>query len=303
MRVLITGGAGFIGSHIAERCLARGDAVTVIDTLLTGRRENVPADARFIEFDISANLWTRMWGEWRPDVIYHCAASYADRDAWERDARTNVLGTINVVRLAQETGARIVYLQTSLCYGLNPRSPIRPDAPLAPCGSYAVSKTAGERYIADSGVPFVSLRLANMYGPRNLSGPVPAFYRAISEGRTPTIVDTRRDFVFVDDLVELVMGLGDETGVYHAGSGFDQSVLDVYRAVSIAMGREPEDIPLTPRKPDDAPTILLDASETERTFGWRARMPLSIGIERAVRWYSEHGVERTYTHLAVGASR
>src|SRR5262245_31446014 len=200
MRVLVTGAAGFIGSHLAEALIAQGHQVVGLDDLSTGRYGNFPAGGSLHIGDIrnSQDLSGLCVGEW--DVIYHCAASYKNPTDWERDASTNVLGTINVVREALKSHARIVYFQTSLCYGQNPDSPVRIDAPLAPRGSYAVSKTAAERYIADSGIDYVSLRLANIYGPRNLSGPAPTFYKRLTEGLPCTVVNSRRDFVFIDDL-------------------------------------------------------------------------------------------------------
>ena len=193
MRVLITGAAGFIGSRLVEAMHHHGHEVVGIDNLSTGRLGNYPD---VVVGDITSDLPAGPF-----DLIYHCAASYRNREAWELDARTNVLGTLAVIREAQHSGARLVYFQTSLCYGPNPTSPVKIDAPLNPVGSYAVSKTAGEAYIRDSGLEYVSLRLANVYGPRNLSGPIPTFFQRLTEGKPCTVVDSRRDFVFIDDLV------------------------------------------------------------------------------------------------------
>ena len=296
MKVIVTGAAGFIGSHLAERLLSQGHQVIGIDDLSTGATLNLPSGMEWWRADIAD---FRRWPD-EADVIYHLAASYRDREAWERDARTNVMGTINAVRAAQRYGARLVYAQTSLCYGLHPTSPIRPDAPLDPCGSYATSKTAGEAYIRDSGLDYVSLRLANIYGPRNLSGPVPAFYRRLAAGEPCTVVASRRDFVFVDDAVDVLAAAATTGhGVYHVASGGDQSVAEVHAAVVAAMGLRITPPALIPRGPDDAATLLIDPSETEAVFGWRVRTPLAVGVGRAVDWYAAHGVRDTYTHLAV----
>lgn len=295
MRVLVTGAAGFIGSRLCEALLGHGHEVTGVDDLSTGRAENVPAGVDLMVGDV-----VDMPSLGQVDLIYHCAASYKDREAWEQDARTNVLGTIRVVREAQRWNARLVYFQTSLCYGLAPDSPVPLGAPLAPRGSYAVSKTAAENYIRDSGLAYVSLRLANIYGPRNLSGPVPTFYQRLSEGKPCTIVDSRRDFVFVDDLVWVAVraGIGGY-GPYHVASGSDQSIRAVYCAVAAAMGQTVTVPDVVPRGPDDAPSILLDPSETERLFGWTARTQLTDGIAKAVEWYQANGVTETFTHLAM----
>jgi UDP-glucose 4-epimerase len=295
MRVLITGVAGFIGSRLAEAMLAHGHEVAGLDNLSTGLLANVPEGVDFHRRDVRAPINF----DQRFDAIYHCAASYKDREAWAMDADVNVLGTINVVRRAQQDGAKLVYFQTSLCYGPNPASPVTLDAPLNPVGSYAVSKTAGEAYIRDSKVPYVSLRLANMYGPRNLSGPVPTFWKRITGGQTCTVVESRRDFVFVDDLIWVAVNAATKgEGAYHIASGTDKSIAELYAAVVQAMGvRAPEPL-VVPRGPDDVATILLDPSRTLADFGWTARTSLEDGIAKAVQWYEEHGVAATYTHLA-----
>lgn len=295
MRVLITGGAGFIGSRLAEALIGHGHEVTGIDNLSTGVRANWPKGGRLIVGDIRTPIDMPL-GHW--DVIYHAAASYKDRGDWETDASTNVDGTIRVIREAQRSNAKLVYFQTSLCYGPNPKSPVQITAPLDPRGSYAVSKTAAENYIRDSGVPFVSLRLANMYGPRNLSGPVPTFFKRLSEGLPCTVVDSRRDFVFVDDLVWVAVRAATQgEGEYHVSSGTDYSIAELYWAVAEAMGIPVAEPAITPRQPDDVATLLLDPRRTTAEFGWTARTPLAEGIRRAVAWYQDHPVTTTYTHL------
>lgn len=296
MRILITGVAGFIGSHIADAMLEQGHQVSGIDDLSTGRQANVPDGVTMHHGDIRV---PRAFPAGQFDVVYHCAASYRDRTDWERDASVNVLGSINVARFAEHAGARIVYFQTSLCYG-RPTSaePIPREHPLNPVGSYAVSKTAGERYLFDSGLPVVSLRLANIYGPRNLSGPVPAFYRNLSEGRPSTVVDTRRDFVYVGDLVDLLGKISLFRGVFHVASGSDVPIVDIYREVARQFLIVDEPAVQRPG-PDDMPSILLDASATRTAFGWQPRTSLVTGMEKAVEWYRANGVENVYTHLAV----
>lgn len=301
MRILVTGAAGFIASRLSEALLGHGHEVAGIDDLSTGSVENVPDGVEFALGDVRRRTDIPR-GDW--DVIYHCAASYKDRGDWERDASTNVLGTINVVREAQRTGAKIVYCQTSLCYGPSPASPVTLDAPLDPRGSYAVSKTAGEAYIFDSGVPFVSLRLANIYGPRNLSGPIPAFWKRLSQGQPCTVVDSRRDFVFVDDMVWVAVRAATQGhGAYHVSSGSDHPIIDLYCAVADAMGVEGPEPVLVPRQSDDVATLLLDPSRTQAEFGWSAQTPIAKGVAKAVAWYEANGVRATFTHLAPSAGR
>lgn len=301
MRFFLTGLGGFVASNLADELIEQGHEVGGIDDFSTGRLSNVPKDATFVLGDIR-DLWDlgpAIKG-FRPDVVFHCAASYKDRADWERDASTNVSGTINVVREAIRAEAKLVYFQTSLCYGLNPVSPVTLDAPLNPQGSYAVSKTAGERYIADSGIDYVSLRLANIYGPRNLSGPAPAFYKRLAAGEPCTVVDSRRDFVYIDDLVQVAIKAATQgRGVYHVSSGKDVSIEDIYLCVAEAMDILAPAVEIAPRGPDDAPTLLLDPSETLAEFGWSARTPPVSGIRQAVEFYQRNGVGETYSHLTM----
>ncbi len=305
MKALITGGGGFIGSTLADLLLAEGNEVLVIDNFETGRRENLTEHENLtvVEESIADGDAVRKAFEFiKPDVVAHAAASYKDPDAWVEDTMTNSLGTVNVVESAKEHGVeRLVYFQTALCYGTKPEEqPISLQHPIRPDSSYAISKTAGEQYIELSGIPFVSLRLANVYGPRNLSGPPPTFYQRLTEDKPVFVMDTRRDFVYVDDLVDVVTKAlkGTGEGHYHVSSGSDVSIKEMFDAVTDAMGVElDEEVEVRPRPEDDAASILLDPSRTEKDFDWKAETPLSDGIVKAVDWYRNNSVGETYTHL------
>jgi UDP-glucose 4-epimerase len=305
MKVLITGGGGFIGSHLADRLLAEGSEVLVVDNFATGRRDNLEErdGLRIVDATIEEPAALEgAFSELGPDFVVHAAASYKDPDSWAEDTRTNALGTVDVVKATQAAGVeRLLYFQTALCYGTTPiEQPVTLEHPIRPDSSYAISKTGGEQYIQLSGIPYVSLRLANVYGPGNLSGPLPTFFQRLSEGKPCFVVDTRRDFVYVDDLLEAVIaalgGTGD--GVYHVSSGSDVSIKELFDAVVEAMGIElDEEVEVRPRPEEDAPSILLDPSRTEADFTWKAKVPLSEGVAQAIAWYQENGVGATYTHL------
>jgi UDP-glucose 4-epimerase len=308
MRVLVTGGAGFIGSHLTDRLLARSDEVTVIDNYATGRRDNLPDAApglTVIEGDVAdGEVVEEAFKRFRPEVVVHAAASYKDPEDWASDAATNVLGTALVVRASESVQARrFIYLQTALCYGLHPlEQPITLDHPILPgASSYAISKTAGEQYVALSGLEWQSFRLANAYGPRNLSGPLPTFFSRLSAGKPCFVMDTRRDFVFVSELIDVlekaIDGVGG-AGAYHVSSGGDYSIQELFDATVAALGIELDTpVEVRPRGPDDAYTILLDPSRTERDFGWRAGVPLEQGVKDAIEYYRRFGITDTYTHL------
>ena len=306
MNVLITGGAGFIGSHIADRLLARGDRVLVIDNFATGRRDNLEPHERLrlVEGTIAdADTVQRAFDAAEPDVVVHAAASYKDPADWVEDSRTNVLGTAVVTQAAQRARVRrLIYFQTALCYGLHPlEQPITLNHPIRPEGSsYAITKTGGEQFVMLSGLDVISFRLANAYGPRNISGPLPTFFHRLTTGKQCFVMDTRRDFVYVDDLVDVVMKALDgqgRTGVYHVSSGADSSIKELFdetlAAMKITLDRPVE---VRPRNPDDVASILLDPSKTIADFGWKTRTPLRDGVREAIAYYAARGITETYTH-------
>jgi len=312
MKVLITGGAGFIGSHLADRLLARGDEVLVIDNYATGRRDNLKPQNKLtvVEGSIADTaLVDKLFDDFRPEVVIHAAAAYRDPDDWSEDARTNVLGTANVMLAAKRgTVKRFIYFQTALCYGLKPmEQPITLNHPLKPEGSsYAISKTAGENYVELAGLDFLSFRLANAYGPRNLSGPLPTFYQRLTTDKPCFVMDTRRDFVYIEDLVAVVMKAIDgqgEPGYYHISSGSDYAIKELFDATVKALNiKMDHPVEVRPRNPDDTYTILLDPSKTNTAFDWKVETPLEDGVRAAIDWYQENGITQTFTHLKhVGA--
>ncbi len=312
MRVLITGGAGFVGSHLADRLLARGDDVCVIDNYATGRRDNLTPQPglNVVEGSIAdRDCVDATFDEFAPEVVVHAAAAYKNPDDWEEDSRTNALGSALVAQATARVEAkRLLYFQTALCYGLKPmEQPITLNHPLVPYGSsYAVSKTAGEGYVALAGVPFLSFRLANAYGPRNLSGPLPTFYQRLSSGKKCFVMNTRRDFVFISDLVDVVekavhgMGTG---GFYHISSGRDFSIKELFDATVAAMGVT-LDAPVEERErnPDDVFSILLDPTRTQQEFAWSTSTSLTDGVAKAIAYYDEYGIAETFTHLRLATT-
>jgi len=315
MKILITGGAGFIGSHLTDKLLSLGHEVLVIDNFSTARRDNLlpHKNLTLIEETIAKKeVVEEAFYKFKPDIVVHAAASYKDPDNWEEDVMTNVLGTVNIVNACKRYKVkRIIYFQTSLCYGLKPlEQPITFNHPLFSGGyaggsSYAISKTAGEQYIELSGLDFISFRLANAYGPRNLSGPLPVFFSRLSQGKQCFVVDTRRDFIYIEDLVEVVLkaidGMGNR-GYYHISTGRDYAIKELYDAVVDTLGLPQElkrQVEVKPRGKDDAPSILIDPSKTEKDFNWKAKTPLAEGVKKAIEYYKVFGVSQTFTHLRI----
>lgn len=301
MKILITGGAGFVGSHLADRLLSNGEEVFIIDNFATGKKENVPSGADFTEGSVACTrVCPPLFERVNPDIVVHAAASYKDPDDWYMDSVVNTVGTAMVTKECLKYNVkRLIYFQTSLCYGKYPiEQPITLGHPIHPFNSYSISKTAGEQYIESSGIDFVSFRLANAYGPRNITGPIPTFYSRLKQGKSCFVVDTRRDFIFIKDLIDIVEKSVYGTGkkFYHVSTGRDYFIKEVYESVTAAMGMgvKAEE---RKRNDDDVESILLDPSKTMEDFGKIPEFPLIKGVKLTVDWYDTNGVGETYTHL------
>lgn len=306
MKILITGGLGQIGSHVAEMMLERGDNVLVIDNLATGRREHLTDHPRLhvvVDTIADRDLVNQLIEDFKPDAIVHTAASYKDPDDWYNDTLTNCVGGANVVDAAKRFGVkRFVYFQTSLCYGLKPmEQPITLNHPRRPDGSsYAISKTTNELYLELAGIDYVTFRLANVVGPRNVAGPLPIFYQRLKDGKKCFVTQSRRDFVFVKDLARIVLKACDGVGhgAYHFSSGSDVAITELYDAVVKAMQLpeypEPE---IRELGPDDVFSILLDPSRTFADYGPIDFTPIQQTVSAAIAYYREFGTLGEYTHL------
>lgn len=308
MKVLVTGGLGHIGSHVAEMALERGDTVVVVDNLTTGRREHLADHPKLTvvqESIANREAMQQLFADFRPDSVVHAAASYKDPDDWYNDALTNCVGGAQIVDLAKRNGAkRFVYYQTALCYGLKPmQQPIRLDHPRNPAGSsYAISKTTNELYIEQSGIDFVTFRLANVIGPRNVAGPLPIFYQRLKDGKKCFVSESRRDFVFVKDLAKVTLRACDGVGhgAYHFSSGTDVAIQELYAAVVDAMGLKGTPAPdVKALGPDDVFSILLDPSRTFADFGKIEFTPLAQTVAAGIEYYKKHGTMGEYTHLRI----
>ena len=306
MRVLITGGAGMVGSHVAELLEARGDEVIIVDNFATGRPVhllNLRTQYKFEDSIANEALYDQLSTQFSNiDVIVHTAASFANGNDWSDHINTNVLGTALMTRLAQKFDCRLIYFQTALCYGDKPTiQPVPLEYPRQPmASSYAISKTAGEFYIEQSGVDFVTFRLANIVGPRNLSGPLPIFYKRISAGEKSVIANAKRDFIDVRNLATVVLQAvdGRGNGAYHFSSGKDVQIIDLYKKVVSAMRLdfEPE-YDFQENAAGGPPSILLDPTRTYSDFDMPTLNSIEETVSGAISYYEKFGVTREVTHL------
>lgn len=307
MRIVITGGAGCLGSNLVDRYLAAGHEVLVIDNFATGYREVLPVvnGLEVVEGTVADKaLIDRKFAEFRPTHVVHAAAAYKDPDDWAEDSRTNVLGSINVGEAARRYGvSRFVNYQTALCYGRPHRVPIPVDHPVQPFTSYGISKTAGEQYLMMlTDLPVVSLRLANVTGPRLSIGPIPTFYKRLKAGQGCFCSDTTRDFLDMDDFFSVMDAALDESapaGVFNVSTGEGHAIKEVFDVVADHLGIEPTSpVPIVPPADDDVPAVVLDPAHTQAELGWQASVGFEESVRRTLAWYDEHGVGAVFSHLA-----
>jgi UDP-glucose 4-epimerase len=305
MRFLLTGGAGFIGSHVAERLLDRGHEVIVVDDLSSGRRENVPAGAHFCEEDVRSGC-EGVFRELRPEVLCHQAAHVDVRRSVMKpdlDADVNVLGTVRLLQNCVKYGVGRVILASSggAIYGEQNAFPASEDHPQYPFSPYGVSKLAAERYLhfyhLQYGISYAALRYANVYGPRQdphgEGGVVAIFSRNLADHRVSTINgggEQTRDFVYVGDVARAnVLALeGDSpSGAYNVGTAVETSVNELYGLLQHLSGK---DLPARhgPAKPGEQLRSSVDPARVGRVFGWRPEMKLAAGLEETLRSFEAH---------------
>lgn len=307
MRLLVTGGAGALGSNLIEHIGSKCEEILVIDNFATGKPASLTprTNLRVVEGSIEdADLVEHQFRLFGPTHVVHSAASYKSPKDWISDALVNVIGTINVVR-ASETFAvkRFVNFQTALCYGRPTRVPIPVDHPCAPFTSYGVSKTAGELIVAASSLSWVSLRLANVTGPRLAIGPIPVFYKRLQNSEPCTVSTAIRDFLDISDftsLMDLVLE-GTEVGYFNVSTGEGHSIAEIFNLVAKHLGKpDARPVEVVEPGPDDIAEVVLDPSHTQRTFGWRSAISFDQTLNRMLTWYDKHGITDVYSHSQVG---
>jgi UDP-glucose 4-epimerase len=292
VRAVVTGGAGFIGSHVVDALVARGDEVHVVDSFATGRRENLNSAAALHEHDIRDPL-RPLFDTIRPEVVAHLAAQAdvgTSVEQPELDAQVNVLGTLNVLEAARPHDAQVIFSSTGgAIYGECER-PAREDDPRGPVSPYGTSKLAAEEYLATWNRLYetrhVALRFANVYGPRQLpkleGGVVSIFIDRLRGGESITIYgdgEQTRDFVYVGDVVAAVLAsIGQHGSTFNIGTGTETSVNELFEACRRIAGIEVH-AEHAPPKPGDALRSVLDVSRAERELGWRPRTALADGLE------------------------
>jgi UDP-glucose 4-epimerase len=303
-RVLVTGGAGFIGSHVAEAFLGRGAQVLVVDDLSSGSEHNVPAGAVLERLDIvdGAALERAVRG-FAPDVVCHLAAQASVTVSVERpehDLQVNVRGTFNVVQAAGACAAPVVFASTGgALYGERAARPSPESTWAEPLSPYGASKLAGEAYVGTwgrlHGRPNVVLRLANVYGPRQSphgeAGVVAIFSDRLLRGQAPTVFgDGRqtRDYIYVGDVARafVLAAQSGEPGTYNVGTGKESSVLDLLEVLG-PLAPAPVQPTFEPLRPGELTASALDSTRLRAALGWEPEVELAQGLALTYRDYAD----------------
>lgn len=305
MKILITGGAGTLGSSLIEKFIPEGHQVLVIDNFATGKREVVPnvKGLTVVEGDISdSQLVHEQFQGFKPEIVIHSAAAYKDPSDWIEDTQTNVIGSINVAKASLENNVeKVINFQTALCYGRPAEVPIKELSGTSPFTSYGISKTAGEQFLINSGLNVISLRLANICGPRLAIGPIPTFYQRLKEGKSCFCSDSVRDFLDMSDFLSLmdqVINLDIPSGVYNISTGVGSSIKEVFDEVVDYLGLPAQEVPIVAVGDDDVPSVVLNPNKAKEVFNWEAKVNFKETIRKQLEWYDKHGINAIYSHLS-----
>jgi len=296
VRAVVTGGAGFIGSNLADALLERGDEVVVVDDLSSGRRDFVDPRATFVDGEIRNGIDAS-----GAEVVFHLAAQADVQTSVRRpdhDAAVNVVGTVQVLESARAAGAQVVFASTGGAIYGECDGPAPEDGPLAPVSPYGIAKLCAEQYLQGwnriHGSRHVVLRFGNVFGPRQDSslegGVVSIFLERFARGDDTIVFGDglqTRDFVYVGDVVDaLIVAAGHDGGIFNVGTGTETTVLELHRTCAAVAGLDAEPR-FEPARLGDARRSVLDVSRAAAELGWRARTPLEDGLRRTWDWLTQ----------------
>ncbi len=282
-KVLITGGAGFIGSHLADALVARGCRVIIIDNLLNGSRRNINLKAKFFKADIGSSVIESIFKKVKPDIVFHFAARVDVVESIknpQKDVLTNIVGGLNVLENCKKYNVKkVIFASSCAVYGQAREFPTPESAVLNPGSPYAIAKYTIENYLKVSGLPFTALRFSNVYGSRQKNGVIAKF----SHKKTPVIYGDgkqTRDFLYVDDAVLSALAAMESkaTGIFNIGTGKETRISELFDIMARKMGKSASKKYL---KPDYAMTArsCLNHVKAKEELGWSPQYSLEQGIE------------------------
>ncbi|MDR1396361.1 MAG: GDP-mannose 4,6-dehydratase [Desulfarculales bacterium] len=308
MRILVTGGAGFIGSHVAAAFQEAGHEVCVLDNLLTGSKENLPPSLNLTWADLRDPFLEQNINELDFEIICHHAAQISVPRSVEQpsaDAEINISGMLNLMQIARRWKITRVIFSSSggAVYGDPENIPVDENTPPDPLSPYAVAKLSGEAYLRyyqrAYGITFVVLRYANVYGPRQApvgeSGATAIFMKHLSERTSPTIYcppgmpeGAVRDYIYVEDCVaaNLLALHGGDNQIFNIGSGVGTATLDLWQQLVKASGvSDPPRVTMAGQRPGDVRRTVLDCGKAKRELGWEPKISLPQGLTATWQWF------------------
>ncbi|MFC1788231.1 NAD-dependent epimerase/dehydratase family protein [Patescibacteria group bacterium] len=302
---LVTGGAGFIGSHIVDALIKRRIKVFVIDDLSSGQQKNLNPNAKFFKLSITNPQFPKLVCKIKPEIIFHQAAQINVRTSVEDpvlDAKVNVLGTLNLIKCAKDAGVKKIIFASSggAMYSDSVRPPYSEKNPADPISPYGIAKRAGEMYLRFGhevyDLPYVALRYANVYGPRQNSkgeaGVISIFAERMLKSKAVKINGTgkqTRDFVYVDDVVRanMLAMQRSATGIFHIGTGKETSVVNIFKKIKKFTG---SDLPERhgPAMVGEVMRSVLDCRKAKKGLGWQPRVKIDEGLKKTVEWFKKN---------------
>jgi UDP-glucose 4-epimerase len=306
-KILVTGGAGFIGSHLVDALIERGHRVVVIDNLSTGKKENINKKAKFYKIDICSPRIVEIFKKEKPGIVFHFAAQINVRKSVEDplfDAKINILGSLNViqnfVQLPTSNFQPPIFIFASTggaIYGEAKKIPTPEDYPADPISPYGIAKLTVENYLKfykeNFGLKFISLRFSNVYGPRQdpkgEAGVVAIFIEKLLKRERPTIFgngNQTRDFIFVEDVVSAclkAMEYKGEKEIFNIGTGIETSINELYEIISKLLKTKVKP-KYAPGKPGDLKRSCLDISLAKRELEWKPKYNLKEGLKKTIEW-------------------
>jgi len=304
MKVIVTGGAGFIGSHLVDRLIKKGHKVIVVDNLSTGKKENLNKKAKLYKIDICSPKIAEIFKKEKPEVVFHYAAQIDVRKSTENpieDANINILGALNLLENCKKYKVKKFIFASSVgVYGEPKTLPVKENHPLNPIAPYPVTKVAVEKYLnyyQGRGLNFVSLRYSNIYGPRQLSeigegGAIAIFIKKILNEEKPIIFGSglqTRDFLYVDDAVEAaILSLKAPTGsIYNVGTNKEITVKALLKLISNILNKKLKPI-FQPLRQGEIIDSRIDYSKIKKDLGWKPRHSLEVGLRETIGWFKDY---------------
>ncbi len=305
MKILITGGAGSLGMNLLNYFSKKNFNILILDNLTTGNKNVTQFESNNITFKkIDITNYKKLLKEFdffKPQELIHLAASYDDPDNWQRDIKTNIEGINNLINLSKLYNVeRIINIQTILCYKQE-FGQIDENGEIKPISSYSISKTAAESYLHLSGLNFISFRLSSVFGPWSFSGPIPIFYKKISNVEDCLVSDTYRDFIYVDDFINLF----DKTlknkklnGIFNVSNGEPISIKEIFNYMIEAINPiQKVKFKEIKNSNDDVKKIFLDSSKIRKALNWKPQSKFIDSLKKTILWYDKNGVGKSFTHL------